>query len=99
MKKKFLKEAILFDTLNALSTYLEKNNEDLLKEISNIENHTFSLILNKGENDYKLRLEDSVKLRNNARQLILAASHSVLSPQILHPAFSKKDAKDFLQEC
>lgn len=89
----------LLDTVKSLAVFEEKPYETLIDIIGKIDSYRFSITVEQGNVGYRIRLPDSVALRNSISTMVLASAHSSVSPIIVHPRLGKKEPLDFLDEC
>lgn len=89
----------LLDTVKSLAVFEKEPYETLLDLIGKIDSYRFSITVDQGQIGYRIRLPDSVALRNSISTLVLASAHSSVTPIIVHPRLGKKEPLDFLGEC
>jgi len=76
-------------TVLSLAHYEERNKEDLFSDIIN--SRTFTFRVKAKTSQHKIRLDDSISLRQSVKKVFLASAHSTLLPVINIERMNKKD--------
>jgi len=80
-------------TVLSLAHYEERRKEDLFSDIINSKTFTFRVKAN--TSSHKIRLDDSISLRQSVKKVFLASAHSTLMPVINIERMNKKDPVAF----